>query len=383
MRRVSSVLVLLVSCASLRSASTDTDAGPGSDPVNEAGVPNDPTTDGGGADTGTPKLPTTYDAAQAQLEKLRFPGPLTAQNSKAFCASKRLFWRDGDGKTHGWEGATQTQTDYTFVMPNRPYVFPADTYLTVDNPAFTSLDVYRTDVPGTLKAAIDYGYGFVSADDGTIRIDQRVNNVDLNGTKVRKWNAATGLTEDVSTVLSTKQPAQGWAENKVVLPANVNAPYAVYIVDTVAKTTSSVTFDGGTTVRQYVPTKAGLLISYARTGPVSALRLYKNDDDAQRVEIGDEVANRGPIFEDGPLNEHSLLSRIATYRSWVIYDSAFGIFAYDIASGALTALQLGKDKKVFLTDTMCVLADANLLVYRLNGDATGQIWALPLSALLP
>ena len=83
------------------------------------------------------------------------------------------------------------------------------------------------------------------------------------------------------------------------------------------------------------------------------------------------------------VDEHKLLNRIAAYEGWVLYDSAFGIFGFHLDRGLLVALQLGQGKKAFLVDSMCVMNKLGLLAYRLNGDATGQVFTVPLARVLP
>jgi hypothetical protein len=378
-----------VACAGLKSAETGP-PGPGSgdDAGDAPPAPPPPAGDDGGATNGgiDADVPTfaSYDEAQAALEKKRFPGPTTAQGSTGYCAPSTFVWRDGDGSLHSWSGATQQKIDYTFKAA-RAMAGVSDVFLPVDiTPSYQNIAVYRTDAASTQADTIPYAFNFVGSSDGVIRLDQKINNVSLNGTKVRKYVVATQQTTDVSQVLSTVQPPSSWAHDKVVIPADVTAPYPIYVVDVTAQTTAQVTFDGGS-LRLTHPATYGLLVSYARTGPTSALRLYKGDQDVagSRVEIGDEVKNLAGLFPDSPAAEHDFLVRVAQYKNTVIYDSAFGIFAFDVVTGKLYPIQLGAQKKAFLVDTLCVLEAQGLLVYRNLPDSVGQIWVVPLAGIVP
>jgi hypothetical protein len=194
------------------------------------------------------------------------------------------------------------------------------------------------------------------------------------------------MTEDISAILTdVRQPPSSFVNDAVVIPASVTIPYALYIVDVVKKTTTSVTFDGALGLQQTEQSAPGLVVSYSRSGGVSAIRLYKGDHDdaASRFEIGDDVANRGPYFQDGPVGEHKFIAHITTWGQKLLYSSAFGIWSYDMVSGALAPVALAAGKRVGVPDVMCVVKDSGLLVYRLPGDTLGQIWAVPLASVIP
>ena len=109
-----------------------------------------------------------------------------------------------------------------------------------------------------------------------------------------------------------------------------------------------------------------------------------NDDAAaSRYEVGDDLTNRPPLFSDSPASEHTFVNRIAMHGRVLLYGSAFGIFAYSFATGALAPIQLGPSKTVFVPDVMCVVRDRSLLVYRVSGDKLGQVWTVPLASVIP
>ena len=385
------VLASMSACSELRVANGAAEAG--GVPSDEAGVDSTtgrPDPEGGpGTDAGAdgPTGPLFYDAVQAKLEAKRFPGPTTSQGSTGHCTSSHFVWKESDGTLHSWAAQTQARIDYAFKAQTRSYFIPADTFIAVDTPSFSNIAVYHTNAANDLvTSSLPYAFNFVSANDGVILLDQKINNVDLNGTKVRRWNAASGTTEDISTVLAgVKQPPSSFVNDTVVLPASVTIPYALYIVDVVKKTTTSVTFDGALGLQQTEQSASGLVVAHARSGGVSAIRLYKgdHDDPASRFEIGDDVANRGPYFIDGPAGEHKFIARITTWGPKVLYASAFGVWSYDVPSGAIAPVQLAAGKKVGVPDVMCVIEGSGLLVYRLPGDTLGQIWAVPLASVLP
>ena len=88
------------------------------------------------------------------------------------------------------------------------------------------------------------------------------------------------------------------------------------------------------------------------------------------------------LFADSPANEHRFVAHITRDGNNLIYASAFGIFAYGIEHGTLSALSLGPNKTVYVPDVLCVIPSARLLMFRVQGDAVGQVWALPLTGLL-
>lgn len=146
------------------------------------------------------------------------------------------------------------------------------------------------------------------------------------------------------------------------------------------------TFDGAIALQQTEPFAGGLAVAYVRNGTSgAALRIYtgNKDDAASRFELGDEVANRAGYFADSPgALEHKFLTRVTTWGRKILYASAYGIWSYDLPSGAMTPVQLVANKKTAVPDVMCVLADAGLLVYRMSSDTLGQIWAVPLASVL-
>ena len=386
-------LTLIAACSELRIADPVTDGGPGTtgdDASPDSAISNPDEAGSPIGDAGkdsAPGGPQFYDAVQAKLEAKRFPGPTTPQGSSGHCTSKYFVWKESDGTLHSWEAKTQATIDYTFKAQTRSYFFPADTFIAVDAPGFATQSVYRTNAPGSLAGSPTYAFNFASSNDGMIRLDQRIDGgPDLGGTKVRRWNASSGTTEDISALLTgVQQPPSSFVNDAVVIPASVTIPFALYIVDVAKKTTTSVTFDGAIGLQQTEQAAPGLVVAYTRSGGVSAIRLYKGDHDdaASRFEIGDDVANRGPYFQDGPAGEHEFVARITTWGQKVLYASAFGIWSYDVPSGAIAPVALAAGKKVGVPDVMCVLADADLRVYRLPGDTLGQIWAVPLASVIP
>ncbi len=376
-------------CGEIRAGGADADGGSGGRNGEAPGTADGaaggdgaspPLDGGGGGGSDAPAGPETIEAAAARLAALRFPGPRTEQGSTVACTPSGLVWRDPNGAMHGWRYDTQRQLDYTFKAPRRT-PFASDAFVAADDPTYTNLNAYDATQPGTVVASLPYAFNYAADDTGVVRFDQKVNNVALNGTKVRKWTASTGLTEDISTVLPTPQPPIRFANGKVVIPADVNTPYPLYVVDVATKVTMSVTFDGGIAVYDALPVAQGLLVSYARTGPVPSIRLYKGYDNGARVELGDEVKAIPPLFLGAPPNEHTFLAQIAADGDALLYGSAAGIWAYDMVKGALTAVQLGGGK-VLVPDAMCTMGAVRALAYRVNGDAVGQIWVVPLAKVL-
>ncbi len=383
------VLLLAAGCGDIRTGTSaaDPDAGTSAD-----GAPI-VTPDGGEPDSGGSPLPDasdtdapatgpeTFAAAAARLTALRIPGPLTSQGSTITCSASNVVWRDQGGTMHSWRYDTQKQLDYGFKAPRRT-PFASDAFIAADHAGYTALDVYDATQPATLVTSLPYAYNYFADATGVLRLDQNVGGVALNGTKARKWTASNGQTDDVSTVLSTPQPPSSYANGKVVIPGDVNPPYPLYVVDVAAKTTTSVVFDGGLTTYDTLPIASGLVVSYARTGPVPSIRLYRGYDNASRVELADEAKAIPPIFRGSPANEHTFIARIAADGDTVLYASAVGIWGYDVVKGTLTAVQLGTGQ-LFVPDAMCVMSNPRALAYRLNGDAVGQVWVAPLAKILP
>ncbi len=388
-RAAAHVALLLAGCGQLRSGPSDTsDAGDDGGVVvlpdgavarQDSGVGGNP--DGGGADGGGAE---TLGQAAVRLAALRFPGPLTSQGSLVVCTPSGVTWKDGDGTLHSWRYDTQKQLDYSFKAQGAPRLpIASDVVVAVNAPGYTNLLAYDATQGNALLATLPYAFNFYADDTGVVRLDRSVNGTPLTGTKVRKWTASTSTTTDVSTVLSTQQPPSAFANGRVVLPVSVNAPFVVYVVDVAAMTTAKVTFDGGIATYDYLPLPSGLLLSYARTGPTPSIRLYRQYDDGNRVELGDEVRNIPPLFAGSPPNEHTFIARIAASGSVLIYGSAFGIWGYDMVKGTLFPVQLGDGKTTYVADAMCTMDTVAALAYRVQGDATGQVWMLPLAKVLP
>ena len=379
-------------CDDLRFAPLPSEAGVVS-PGDEAGTDPDASgADGRVNDAGTDAFngPRYYDDIQAKLDAKRFPGPTTSQGSKGACTSKYFVWKDTDGAVHSWAGKTQSRIDYAFkVQGSRPYFVPSDTLIGTDIlPGYTGIAVYRTDAANTLvKASLPYAFNFVATNDGIVRLDQNVNGTPVDGTMVRRWDLSTDTTVNLSTVLPTKEPPSSFVNDTLVIPGGITIPYALLAFDVVKKTTKSVTFDGALVLQQTEQFAAGLAVAYVRSGTSgAALRIYKNDldDPGSRYELGDDVANRPPYLVDTPngMLEHKFIAHITTWNQKVLYASAYGIWSYDMVSGALAPVQLVAGKKTAVPDVMCVLAAENLLVYRMSNDTLGQVWAVPLASVL-
>lgn len=381
------VAALLGGCANLKHAPAD-DAGASPSDVDDdhdgtlsakdAAVRAD-----GGSDPARASW-KTYDEAYEALAAKRFPGPLTASGSRGVCTANHFVWRDVDGSLHSWAAKSQSRTNYTFKMTQpRPFFAPSDSYIVVDA-APNQIAVYRTGMTNVLVGNLPYAYAFAGADGSVVRADRSIDDVQLDGTKVRRWTESTGTTVDVSQVLPTREPPAAFDNDELVIPGSVNVPYPLYIVNVAKKTTTSVTFDGALSARQILPTADGLLVSYARSGGASGLRLYRGNQDiaAARHELGDELANLPALFPDSPANEHRLLDQIAMRGKTLLYGAFYGIFAYDLVTGSLSAVQLGAGKTALVADVMCVIRDHDLLVYRDTNDSQGQVWAVPLAAVL-
>jgi hypothetical protein len=321
---------------------------------------------------------TTYASAQTSLASKRFPGPLTSQGSRGMCTDSRFLWRDSDGTLHAWTAATQTRVDYTFKAPSTPAFFPGDSYISVPSSNYQNLNVYDPATEGSLLTSLPYKYASAGRGDGVVFGLQTGG-----GTKVQHWIAGTGVTDDVSAILSTQQPPSSFGLDEIVYPASVTIPYPLYIVNVAKKSTTSVTFDGSIGMYETLSTPMGLVVSYARSGPVPNIRLYQSNQDTSRVEIGDELANMPNLFPDTPANEHKFIAHITRDGNNLIYASAFGIFGYAMDKAVLAPLQLGPNKTVYVPDVLCVIPSARLLMFRIQGDAVGQVWALPLQGLLP
>jgi hypothetical protein len=387
-------VAMAAGCGDLRIADLSTDAGAGvpgdeggSDPDGGAGG-NDGAVKGDAA-ADAPAGPRYYDDVQSKLDAKRFLGPTTAQGSKGVCTPKYFVWKESDGTVHSWAGKTQTRLDYAFkVQGTRPYFVPSDTLIGTDIlPGYTGIAVYKTDAANVLvKASLPYSFNFVAANDGIIRLDQNVNGTPIDGTMVRRWDFSTDTTVDISTVLPTKEPPSSFVNDTVVIPGGVTIPYSLIMVDVAKKMVKSVTFDGAIALQQTEHFAGGLAVSYVRNGTSgAALRVYKGglDDAASRFELGDELANISPYLADAPnMLEHKFLTRVTTWNQKILYASAYGIWSYDLVTGALAPVQLVAGKKTAVPDVLCVLAAENLLVYRMSGDTLGQVWAVPLGSVL-
>lgn len=364
-----------------------------SSPFYDAGADATHTTtgDGGGTKTDATSPPATrpyYADVQAVLQAKRFAGPKTSFSAREHCTPSYFVWVDDKKAVHSWRGTTKARIDYGFADNGfHSYLFPSDAFFTVERP-FVFLDVYRMNAANMLAASIPYSENFVSTSDGVILLDQKLDGVDLGGTKVRRWNATSMMTEDITGVLPTRESPSGFVDDTLVIPGATNAPYPLYIVEVVKKTSSTVTYSNGGQLLQTEPSADGLLVAYSGgTAGGSSLRLYKGNADtaASRLEVGQEIDALPAYFEDPPTNgqEHDFRPTIATWGKKILFASEFGIWSYDRASKALVPVQLNAGKAPGPPGVMCVIRDAGLLVYQAKDDKDHQVWAVPLSATFP
>jgi hypothetical protein len=334
------------------------------------------------ADAGSDGGKPSYAAAQSTLQAKRFPGPLTSQGSTGTCTNSRLVWRESDGALHSWAASDQSQIDYAFTAPQTVTFFPSDTYIAVDNGNFTNIDVYDTTMSDSLIQSLPYAQFALAGSGGVYLVSPSQTG---QSEQASYWDEAMGNTTLVGMSLPTPQPPSSFGLDQIVVPESVTVPYPLYILDVSTGNTTSVTFDGAITMYDTLSSTLGLVVSYATSGPTPAIRLYQNDQNApaSRVEVGSEIANIPPIYAGSPATEHNFLVHIALDGSNLLYNSAFGIWSYSLDHGTLTAVQLGFNQAVFVADILCVIESPRTLVYRQQGDSTGQIWAVPLSGLLP
>jgi hypothetical protein len=373
-------------CGDLKIA--DSQGGPDpSSPSADGGTDGTTTADGDTKPDATspPALRPYYADVQAALAAKRFAGPKTGATARGQCTPSYFVWVDDDKSVHSWRGTTKARIDYGFAdNGSHAYLFPSDVFFTVDRP-FVFVDVYRLDAANMLVASIPYSENFVSASDGVILLDQKIGGADVGGTKVRRWNAASMTTEDITGVLPTRESPSSFVGDTLVIPGGKTPPYPLYIVDVVKKTSTSVTYGDGTQISQTEPSGAGLLVAY--TNGLPSLRLYKGNSDsaASRVELAPDIDALPAYFEDPPPDgrEHAFAPMIATWGKKILFASALGIWSYDPASKALAPVQLNAMKVPGLPQMMCVLRDAGLLLYKPHDDVDDQIWAVPLSAIFP
>ena len=349
-----------------------------------------PTMDGGTkADAPiSPTLRPYYADVQAALATKRFAGPTTGPTARGHCTPSYFVWIDQDKAVHSWRGSTKAQLDYGFLDNGyHSYFFPSDTFFSVDRP-FVNVDVYRMDVANTLVTSLPYTENFVTADNGVVLLDQKLDFVDLGGTKVRRWNAASMTTEDITGVLPTREKPSSFNNDTLVIPGGQNAPFLFHIVDVVKKTAKVVTYSDGKQFHQTEQSVDGLLVSYSSSSTAGpALRLYKGNVDtaAARIELAADINGRPAHFEDPPTNgrEHTLQPPFATWGKKVLFATEYGIWSYDLSSKVLVPVQLNAMKVPGGVKLLCVMRDAGLLIYQNGNDLTHQIWAVPLSATFP
>ena len=327
---------------------------------------------GGGSSSGG--TPASRAETQQALAAARIQGPLTAQGSMGQCTDHYFVWRDSDGTLHSWSGVTQETIDYGFKAGQRAFFRGSDSYLGVDVADFQSIAVYETNQVAALAASIPYAFAWGATNDGILRLEHPSDTTRL----VRKWTPGGDVV--ASDVLTTQQPPIAFGADTLVIPASVTVPYPLYLVNANGGPTTSVVFDGSIGLTSALPTARGLFVSYARNGGGRALRWYRDNDDAQRLELGDELATLPNVFSESSANEHAFLVHTAFAGTGTLfYDSPFGVWSYDVDTGALAAVQLDVDpQRSFVPDTLCVMPGAGLLVYRDIQDSTGRIWAIPL-----
>jgi hypothetical protein len=378
-------------CDDLKIAHSQGPGGEGSSsPAGDGGATDAiATTDGGTrADaTSGPSVRPYYADVQAVLEAKRFAGPTTGMLPRSsHCTPTSFVWVDADKSVHSWRGTTKVRVDYGFTDTGfHSYLLPSDAFFTVERPV-VFLDVYRMGVTNMLVSSIPYSENFVSAPDGVLLLDQKSGGVDLGGTKVRRWNAATTMTEDITGVLATREAPSSFANDTLVIPGAMNAPYPIHLVDVVKKTSRAVTYSNGNMLLQTEPSADGLLVAYVQGSAGAALRLYQGNLDtaAARLELGDDIDVLPPYFEDPPSTgqEHDFRGVIATWGRKVLFTTDYGIWSYDLASKALAPVQINEGKAPGTPNIMCVMRDAGLLVYQ-RSNLANEVWAVPLSATFP
>lgn len=368
--------------------------GNGDDPtsaLNDGGVDADrPTTDGGETTTDATRPPAqrpSYADVQTALEAKRFAGPKTGMSARGHCTPSYFVWVNADDSVHSWRGTTKARIDYGFTDNGyHSYLFPSDVFFTVERP-FVFLDVYRMDAANVLVSSLPYSANFASVSDGVILLDQKIDGVDLGGTKVRRWNATSMLTEDITGVLATRESPSSFTNDTLVIPGGKDAPFPFYLVDVVKKTSTAVTFNNGNQVLQTEESERGLLVAYVTGGGGGSLRLYEGNLDtaASRRELRQDINALPPYFDDPPATgqEHAFRPTIATWGKKVLFASDYGIWSYDLVTKVLAPVQLNANKVAGGPNMMCVVRDAGLLLYRGNNDLDNQIWAVPLTASFP
>ena len=395
-RRLAAALASLASlvsngCGDLKIAHSQIGDGDPSSPGEEGGTDATSTTaDGGGTPTDATSPPAqrpTYADVQATLEAKRFAGPKTGMAARGHCTPSYFLWVNLDNSVHSWRGTTKARIDYGFTDNGyHSYLFPSDAYFTVERP-FVFVDVYRMDAANVLVSSLPYSENFASVSDGVILLDQKIDGVDLGGTKVRRWNATSMVTEDITGVLATRESPSSFANDTLVIPGGKDAPYLFHIVDVAKKTSTAVMFSNGNLVLQTEESQDGLLVAYTGGGGGAQLRLYKGnlDNAASRFELGSEIEALPPYFEDPPTTgqEHDFRPTIAMWGKKLLFATDYGIWSYDLASKALAPVQLNANKLSGGPNLMCVMRDAGLLVYRMTNDLNNQVWAVPLTALFP
>jgi hypothetical protein len=359
------------------SPGADGGTGEGGVVITDGGTKTDATT--------TPATKPYYADVQAALATRRFAGPKTGVSARGHCTPSYFVWVDQNKSVHSWRGTTKARIDYGFTDNGfHAYLFPSDAFFSIERP-FVFVDVQRMDTANVLVTSLPYSENFVSANDGVLLLDQKESSVDLGGTKVRRWNAASGVTEDITGVLATRESPSSFNGDTLVIPGAKDAPYPLYIVDVVKKTSKTVTYSNGNILLQTEQSASGLLVAYVSAG--SALRLYKGNLDtaAARIELDPDIDGRPAYFEDPPTNgqEHAFRAPIATWGNKVLFATDFGIWSYDLVTTALVPVQLNGGKAPGRPDFLCVMRDAGLLVYKAHGDLDNQIWAVPLSATFP
>ena len=398
-RKLAAALVSLASlvslaangCGDLKIAHSQIGDGDPSSAGNDGGTDATSTiADGGGTPsdaTSPPAQRPVYADVQATLEAKRFAGPKTGTGARGHCTPSYFLWVNIDNSVHSWRGSTNARIDYGFIDNGyHSYLFPSDVYFTVERP-FIFVDVYRMDAANVLVSSLPYSENFASVSDGVVLLDQKIDGVDLGGTKVRRWNAASMMTEDITGVLATRESPSSFVNDTLVIPGAKDAPYLFHIVDVAKKTSTAVMFSNGNLVVQTEASPDGLLVAYVAGGGGAQLRLYKGnlDNAASRVELGSEIAALPPYFDDPPTTgqEHDFRPTIAMWGNKLLFATDYGIWSYDLASKALTPVQLTANKLSGGPNLMCVMRSAGLLVYRMNNDPNNQVWAVPLTALFP
>ena len=346
------------------------DSGEGRDPGDESDAGNSRERD---ADASGPA--PDYTSMQLDLDARAVPLDTTITGSKLMCGENTVFWLDRTvGAIHSRRPDAPARIDYAFKGAfGGQTISVSDRYVVVNDSA-SALGVYDARTSNQRDAQIPgLGRTFFVALPGSVFLADTTAPGKLG---FALWSApGASLT---TPLLPVPEGASGTLSSQATSEGVAYEDYdtkTLRTIDVAHGTSRTFALTGSLSMNAAVLRGAALVLSYVRPDGF-ALRLFAAD--GSTFEIGDFLGLSAPMYRGGPADEHRVLGpSLAIDGDTVLYPTRTGIFAYDVATGAIRAVHLRPLAKLGRTD-FCFLSGPRIVVYRDAEDTTQTIYATKL-----